>query len=174
MTSYGPHPTWISRTTNAAIRTHLRSGKSVLLTVSTNSMWPAISAGDRVRVRAVKAGAVRPGDILMRRIEETWIVHRLIRCVESGNRTFFVTKGDSALTEDQLWSATPWVDVVVAVERGRRSREFTLPRASWRTQPVVLVSRSRLLAARIEKALCRWIVLKLTGAALRAAVWLTR
>ncbi|HJQ22590.1 MAG TPA: nucleotidyltransferase family protein [Blastocatellia bacterium] len=117
MNSFAPVPANITQAARALADDHLRAGKTLTLTLASSSMWPSLAPGDRLRVRAARLDELRPGDILVRKLEATWIVHRLIRQERSAAETLLMTKGDNAATADAPWPATQLLGIVVAVER---------------------------------------------------------
>jgi signal peptidase I len=76
----------------------LRAGRAVLATVAGHSMWPALRAGDRVRIGPVPAGFVpAPGDVVAVAGQAGIVVHRVIAA--AGGRVS--TWGDGAAAGDR-------------------------------------------------------------------------
>ena len=169
MSSLDLDPQAIVRTANALVDDHLRAGRTFCFTLSTSSMWPALMPGDRGHVRAARADDLRPGDILVRRAEASWIAHRLIRRPVYADETRLVTKGDNALTADAAWPAAHLAGVVVAVERDWPKPAARLAQAKWQARLIALLSRGQLMASRIQPLICRRMAIKITHAGLRAA-----
>ncbi|WML41446.1 signal peptidase I [Neobacillus sp. OS1-2] len=73
------------------------------LTVLTNSMEPAINAGDMIFIKAKQAAAVKKGDIITFKLsEDKLITHRVATVTHEG----FLTKGDNNNVEDE-WVVDP-------------------------------------------------------------------
>ncbi len=162
-------PQTIARTANALIDDHLRAGSVISFTLATSSMWPEMSPGDRVTVRAARIDRLRLGDILVRRERDSWIAHRLIARTSGGDRALLVTKGDNALTADAPWSAARIIGVVVAVERAEREPARQLAKARRRALLIALLSRGQLLVNRVGPKRLRRILIKVSRAGLRLA-----
>ncbi|MBN2302213.1 MAG: nucleotidyltransferase family protein [Lentisphaerae bacterium] len=77
-----------------ALQSLLSAGKSVTLTLATNSMSPAIRSGDQVTVMPMPVAKTAEGDVVLCNMDNDWIVHRLISIRSSGNRVVAVTAGD--------------------------------------------------------------------------------
>ncbi len=81
------------------------------LTVLTNSMEPAIKAGDMIFVRAKQASAVKKGDIITFKLsEKKLITHRVVSVTNEG----YLTKGDNNNVQDE-WVVNP-ADVIGEVK----------------------------------------------------------
>ncbi|HKP88146.1 MAG TPA: S24/S26 family peptidase [Blastocatellia bacterium] len=161
----------IARTTQALVYEHLRAGKTTSFVVSTSSMWPTLAPGDKVFIRAVRAGELRLGDIVIRSLAGAWIAHRLIGRAAPGNEHHLFTKGDNALSADDLWQAAQLVGAVVAVERaGQRKKSVSPARARWGGVAVALLSRGQLSANRISPRIFRRVAVKGLRVCLRIAV----
>jgi hypothetical protein len=155
----------VARAADALISNHLRAGKTLCFTMSTSSMWPALSPGDRVIVRLARVDELRTGDIVIRKAADSYIAHRLL-----GRRdTRLLTKGDNALTADPAWEAGELIGVVVAVERAGQKKRASFVRAGWRTYLIAVLSRGQLLAGAMEPEILRRPVIKILRACLRAA-----
>jgi signal peptidase I len=102
------------------IRAWLETGETLELRILSGSMWPAIRAGDRVRVTAVRARRLRWGDIVLVQIKDRPTVHRVRRLAPA-----IITRGDGSPSDDQPLSDNDLLGVVTAVER--HGRWFRLP-----------------------------------------------
>lgn len=170
MSSFDLDQQAIARTVNGLIDDHLRAGRTFCFTLSTSSMRPELAPGDKVYVRAAPTDELRPGDIVVRRMDENLIAHRLIGRASSDRQTLFVTKGDNALMADTPWPEAQLVGVIVAVERARQRQAVRLARSTWRAAMIARLSRGQLLAGRIKPNICRRMAIKLSRVGLRAAV----
>jgi signal peptidase I len=174
MDSSNVTPAVIAQAANVLICDRLRAGGTFSFTISTSSMLPALGPGDRVVVRAARADRVRTGDIVIRKMADSWIAHRVIDNFPSGNETHLVTKGDNVLAPDPAWEPGQLVGAVIAVVRaGQSEREsFTGMRRS--AIAVAFLSRSQLFANHIRLEILRSVALRSLRACLRVASWVAR
>jgi len=172
MTSACLKPNVIVQTTNAIIDGRLRARAALSFTVTTSSMLPALAPGDKLQVRAASAPELRRGDIVLRRIGENWIAHRLIRSISSGEGIMLVTKGDNSLIAESPWAAPHYVGVVVSVEGARSAPHRLSARLNWSASLIACLSRSQLAAARIKPNILRRLIIKASRACLQVAAGL--
>lgn len=76
------------------------------LVIATNSMLPAIHAGDVVVIEPPKPGHLQVGDVVSYRLEGHIIVHRVKEVTTMGDQQRFIFKGDNNDSPDAL-SVTP-------------------------------------------------------------------
>lgn len=162
----------IQLTANALVYDQLRAGRSFCFTMSTSSMRPALAPGDRVIVSAALPSELRPGDIVVRRLADAWIAHRLIRSYASDNEIYLITKGDDSLTADDAWEATQLVGKIIAVERPGRKKTARFARARRRASIIAFLSRCQLSASRIKPKFFRRVAVRILRAWLQVAVWI--
>ena len=131
----------IAQTAETLIEEHLRAGRQLRFTISTTSMWPSLSPGDEVLVRATGADSLRPGDIVLSRSGNAWRAHRLLARLASGSEMLLVTKGDNSPSRDEGWPAGQALGVVSAVRRGGREVNLETRQARWAGAALALISR---------------------------------
>ena len=79
------------------ILTHtLDRGESIRLSVNGWSMAPLIRPGDTLTIEPATSTRLRPGDIVLRKAEEDWVVHRLLAVRTRNGTAYAITRGDSA------------------------------------------------------------------------------
>jgi signal peptidase I len=105
----------------------LQQGQSIRLRISSDSMSPIIGVGDRVVVESVASADIRLGDVLVLRIPDGTLTHRLIAKTRSG----WVTKGDHLLAADTPHSVDVILGRVVVVERAGGAK-ILLNQQPWR------------------------------------------
>lgn len=66
----------------------------------TDSMYPAIKAGDLVIVKETDAGKLQKGDVIAFREGKSVITHRIIDVKDSNGSRQYITKGDNNNTQD--------------------------------------------------------------------------
>ncbi len=132
-----------------ALRSALAGRRRVRLHVRGTSMAPWLGPGDVLVVEPVRAGALRPGDLVVRCDGETCLVHRLI--AYDARRGLWYTKGDDVSNLDPPLPSKNLVGRVVAVERNGRRQELSTRRAA---------TVGRLLAemGRLEARMAAWPV----------------
>lgn len=97
--------------------TLLAEGRSVKIKADGYSMYPAIKPGSLIYIEPQSIGSTPvPGDIVAWKRKSGFIVHRLVRIIKKDTETFFITRGDSCLREDQPVAAGDIAGRVVRVE----------------------------------------------------------
>ena len=129
-------PAWLDRGLTAvivalgialAIGLGLRAFGLTALVDYTDSMQPAIAAGDVILDESTTAGALRPGQIasIADPADGRLITHRVVSSTTAGDHTIIVTKGDAndaterwALAADapvkRMVARVPWIGHVMA------------------------------------------------------------
>ncbi len=79
-------------------------GEGLRFRVRGRSMEPALGTGDMVRVTAARL--LLPGDLVLYRSPEAFVVHRLLGWYRSGGRPWLLTQGDAVRTPDFRVSPT--------------------------------------------------------------------
>jgi len=109
------------RAIQAIVREGLAAGHTFRPRVISGSMSPFICIDDRVQVRPVELGALRPGDIVVLASPDGALVtHRYIHFSQEGDEVQLLTKGDRPLALDSPWPAAALVGRVEAIDRGNR------------------------------------------------------
>lgn len=143
----------------------LRAGKTIRLSIRTQSMRPTLAPGDRVTARAARPDELRIGNIVLVRIEEHWLAHRLIgRGGAATGQAGWLTQGDSSPDADDLWRPEQICAIIIAVERDGRSADLDSRRAHALGAFIALVSRARLRASHSHRSI-RWML----GASVQAS-----
>ena len=94
--------------------------------VNGDSMWPSLRAGDVACVEPL-VGAPSPGEVVLARLPEALVVHRVRRCDAGG----CLLRGDNSDAEDPLLPASR---VLGRVRRVRRGGEV-LEQGRWDVGP---------------------------------------
>lgn len=76
----------------------LDEGKTLRIRAEGYSMYPAIKAGTIVYVEPVEDP--HPGEIIAWKRESGFVVHRLVRIIDSDGQSLYITRGDSCANED--------------------------------------------------------------------------
>jgi signal peptidase I len=80
----------------------LAEGKSVRIKAEGFSMYPSIKPGSVIFIEPYgKDVSPFPGEIIAWKKESGFVVHRLARCYEKDAISYFVTRGDSSMSEDE-------------------------------------------------------------------------
>jgi signal peptidase I len=93
----------------------LRDGAGWFKVVS-GSMYPLIGVNDRVLVKSLDIHELKPGDIVLFRVDDTHIAHRIIRILKRDGKTLFYQKGD-ANQYAGLLSPESIMGKVIAIEK---------------------------------------------------------
>ena len=130
--------------------THLLTRcQSVRFRAPGRSMYPTIREEEIITVDPVLPDDVRRGDILLCRIRESAVAHRVTR-IERNNKDAprFILRDDTWGSWDERVEAQQILGKVVSVERGGRTRSLYTTRVKMRSTVHVLASRLRRLIRR--------------------------
>jgi signal peptidase I len=97
--------------------TLLAEGKTISVRAEGFSMYPSVKPGSVIFIEPYEKGAEPvPGEIIAWKKDPGFIVHRLVRSYEEGNRKYFITRGDSIMAEDEPVPSDQIAGRVVRVE----------------------------------------------------------
>jgi len=114
---------------HAVIDGVLRSGNAVSLTATGGSMHPAIRAGDLLIVEAINPAELRPGDVVLAKLERGLTAHRVVRIERrDGQIVSIVTCGDNCAEDDSPFSAA---ELVGRVREPRKSYKIIVRLRHW-------------------------------------------
>jgi hypothetical protein len=108
----------------------LKEGFEVQLDTRGDSMVPLIRSGGFLRVEAVKPERLRLGDVIVYRVGELLVAHRLVRKRREGGSLRLLSKGDAFSWRAGEEVAPEQVLGRVTTVRGRRGREIRID-AGW-------------------------------------------
>lgn len=94
------------------------------LTVISNSMWPLLRTGDKIRVQPTEPSAIRVDEVVVVRRGTDLITHRLIAV--DGEQ--WLTCGDNAVLIDAAVSPAACLGRVIAIEGGDQPIDLTQTR----------------------------------------------
>ena len=92
----------------------LAEGKTIRIRADGYSMFPAIKAGSLIYIEPDID--LSPGEIIAWKREEGFVVHRLVRIVNDGERISYITRGDSCAREDQPVKKEQIAGRVISIE----------------------------------------------------------
>ena len=133
---------------NELIGATLRAGKTIRLTVPTQSMFPLLAPGDEVTARPLRSGEPRPGDITLAWDGTYWIAHRVVEKQMTKKIICYLTKGDNCNEPDSLWSADQICAKIIAVEKNNRVVNLESKRATILGIAIAQFTRIQLRVAR--------------------------
>jgi peptidase S24-like protein len=107
----------------------LHDGHAVRFRAEGWSMYPIIRDGDIVEVAPVRASQLCRGDVLLCRIGDAAIAHRLVGFNNSADRTALVLRGDAAFAKDAPVPFTSVIGRVTDVRRDGNERRLATPGA---------------------------------------------
>jgi signal peptidase I len=99
-----------------------RDGKGWFKVIS-RSMYPLIEVNDRVLVKKLDAHELRSGDIILFKVNENFITHRIIKILKRDGNLLFCQKGD-ANKYASLLSPESIIGKVIAIEKNGNLLEF--------------------------------------------------
>jgi hypothetical protein len=116
-------------------------------------MHPTIKEGEAITVAPAMPGAIRRGDVILYRVGQGVIAHRMTR-VERGpdGAVVFVPRGDASPSRDDPVEEAAILGRVMAVERGGRTLD-----------PAALRARALAAARTVSTRLRCWLRARLPG-----------
>jgi len=116
------------------------------------SMHPTIRHGDLITVEPVAASKLKRGDIILYRLQKSFVAHRLVNIEErNGCGLTFILRGDASTTCDAPVKPAQVLGKVVRVERGNR-------RLDPYSRRVRLWSMLYLWLARLKRSVFQWFL----------------
>ena len=104
--------------------------KSIRFRAPGRSMYPAIKEDETITVQPVEPSGIKTGDIILYRLEDVVIAHRVVRIErgeDGGSR--FILRGDASGALNEAVEPAQVLGRVVSVERGGRSIDLYSRRA---------------------------------------------
>jgi signal peptidase I len=96
----------------------LAEGKTIRVKAEGFSMYPSIKPGSVIFIEPYNKGAEPvPGEIIAWKGDSGFVVHRLVRCYIQKHQKYFVTRGDSIMSEDEPVFLDQIAGKVVKVEK---------------------------------------------------------
>ena len=116
------------------------------------SMHPTIRHGDVITVEPVAPSNLKRGDIILYRLQKSFVAHRLVNIEErNGCGLTFILRGDASTSCDAPVGAQQVLGKVVRVERGHRRIDPYSPK-------VRLWSMLYLWLARLRRSIFQWLL----------------
>jgi ATP-binding cassette, subfamily B, bacterial len=98
----------------------LKDGRTTLFRMHGNSMYPILKEGDVGMVQQCDPDKLRVGDIVVFKLKDTYIAHRLLRIQKKGELTYFTARGDKNLFNDPPFTAEALAGQIVQITRGKQ------------------------------------------------------
>ena len=106
----------------------MQSGRRLAIPAAGSSMGPAFREADAIVVQSADAVRVFPGRVIVYQRKDRWIAHRVVWVFRAASEQLCVTKGDGVGALDRPFVRKgECVGVVVAIQRGSRTRDLTTP-----------------------------------------------
>ncbi len=130
----------------------LSLGLGVRFRVPGTSMHPTIRHGDLITVEPVSPANLERGDIILYRLQDSFIAHRIVSIEErNGCGLTLILRGDAAVSDDSPVKPEQVLGKVVCLERGHR-------RIDPYSRIVRLWSMLYLWLARLKRGFFQWFV----------------
>lgn len=98
----------------------LKDGRTTLFRMNGNSMHPVLKDGDVGMVQKCDPEKLRIGDIVVFKLRESYVAHRLIRIHRKGALTYFTARGDKNLFNDPPFTAEALAGQIIQFTRGQK------------------------------------------------------
>lgn len=95
----------------------LQTEGKITIPVEGTSMQPELQPGDRVEVRKIDPATLAPGDVVMFRDRDSWVIHTLKRVERENGEVRFVTQGENTLGEDPAFAKEDLLGIVKTCKR---------------------------------------------------------
>jgi hypothetical protein len=130
----------------------LSLGLGVRFRAPGTSMHPTIRHGDVITVEPVEPPDLKRGDIILYRLQNNFIAHRLVNIEErNGCGLTFILRGDGSTTCDAPVKPAQVLGKIVCLERGHRSIDPYSPKVRlWRMLYLWL--------ARLKRGVFQWLL----------------
>ncbi len=102
----------------------LNSNQFVKVKLGGYSMYPFIKAGDIALIKKCKLDELNIGDIIVFKLNNKWIAHRLIKVISENGDKILITKGDSELKNDKPITEKEFTGKIVSITH--KNREIDL------------------------------------------------
>jgi ATP-binding cassette subfamily B protein len=96
----------------------LKDGRTTLFRMQGNSMYPILKEGDVGLVQACDPEQLKVGDIVVFKMGEKYVAHRLLRIQRKGTLTFYTARGDKNLFNDPPFTAEALAGQIRQFRRG--------------------------------------------------------
>jgi hypothetical protein len=124
----------------------LPHGLLVSFRASGESMYPSIRDGESIAVGPVRAESIVRGDVLLCRLGERLLAHRVVSVAGCGRERILRLRGDAKRDCDAPVTAADVIGRVMSVRRDGRSVRLAGPWARLRYRARRIASRARMLA----------------------------
>jgi len=98
----------------------LKEGRTTLFRMNGNSMYPVLKDGDVGMVQKCDPEKLRIGEIVVFKLRDNYVAHRLIRINRNGALTYFTARGDKNLFNDPPFTAEVLAGQIVQFTRGKK------------------------------------------------------
>ena len=92
----------------------LGSNQLVKLKAGGYSMFPFFKNGEIITVKKCRADELRIGNIVVFKVDNKWVTHRLLKIILQNNKTYFIAKGDSCKKKDPMFTEENLIGKVVS------------------------------------------------------------
>jgi len=98
----------------------LKEGRTTLFKMNGNSMHPVLKDGDVGMVQQCDPEKLRIGDIVVFKLRDSFVAHRLIKIQKKGTQTIFTARGDKNLFNDPPFTAEALAGQIIQFNRGKK------------------------------------------------------
>lgn len=98
----------------------LRDGRTTMFKMHGNSMYPILKEGDVGLVQSCDPERLQVGDIVVFKLRDTYVAHRLLHIQKKGGLTLFTARGDKNLFNDPPFTAEALAGQIKQFTRGNK------------------------------------------------------
>ncbi|MCX6308146.1 MAG: signal peptidase I [Bacteroidia bacterium] len=98
----------------------LKEGRTTLFKMKGNSMHPVLKDGDVGMVQQCDPEKLRIGDIVVFKLRDSFVAHRLIKIQRKSTHTIFTARGDKNLFNDPPFTAEALAGQIIQFTRGKK------------------------------------------------------
>lgn len=126
---------------------------SLIINMKGFSMFPTLRPGDRGLIEKCNPATLKKGDIVVFRLAQKFIAHRLIEIRNIDEKTVFITKGDNNSFIDQPFDTAALIGKITSIYRGTHTVKMTTLSMNIRKTEALYFSR---LLIPIHHFMLRW------------------
>ena len=123
----------------------------IYLRLSGFSMFPFLKDGDVALIKKVEISALKTGDVIVFKLDQKMIAHRLMEIKKNGEHYEITTKGDTSKNNDPKFTELNYVGKITSFNRKEKNIKITtrfyefigvfIVKTSWLNTPFFVLNK---------------------------------